>query len=221
MFRTEAEWLSEYEQRGALWKHNGSLKGPHPVLRSGMHSNGFFNSRLIIADEELLRQAACDLLELFVGSQKLLRADGVAGPQTGATKLAELLSNEITKRRKKGCFWVSPAKYQDKTGRTMAWEGEDASRLLGKNVLLCEDVISTGGSIELTARAVSRAGGSVLPYVLVLVNRSSLREINGKKIIALIECIMPLWDPAKSECPLCEAGSQPLPVPKEHWKSLH
>ena len=85
---------------------------------------------------------------------------------------------------------------------------------------MVEDVLTTGGSVDLTAEAVTNAGGVVLPFVIILVNRSGLTEVNGKKIVALIDRPMPMWTP--DECPLCKQGSEALrPKGTENWDRLN
>jgi len=90
--------------------------------------------------------------------------------------------------------------------------------LPGQSVLPWEDVITTGGSVELMADAVAKAGGIVLPYVLVLVNRSNLQSVNGRRIIALIK--RPMTNMAPSDCDLCKVGSEAL-HPKDNWERFN
>ena len=98
----------------------------------------------------------------------------------------------------------------------------DTEVLPGERILLCEDVITTGESVNLTAQAVVRAYGVIIPsHILVLVNRSGLAEVGGKKIIALIKRYMLTWIPA--ECPLCKQGSKAIRPKgkKEEWERLN
>ena len=219
MIRTESGWIDQYKKKDALWIHSGNPKHPHALLTSGKHSNGFFNSRMVIPDEVLLREAASDLVELFAeygGELRML--DGIVGPQTGATKLAQLVCEELVLGMNTDYFWLSPAKHEECGVKSMVFGDEDLKFLPGSSILLCEDVLTTGGSVELAARAVIDAGGVVLPYILVLVNRSGLKEVNGRKIIALIDRSMPLWEP--DECPLCKGGSEAI-RPKDNWMRLN
>lgn len=217
MTRTQSQWINEYKKKDALWIHDGNPKRPHALLTSGQHSNGFFNSRLVIPDEPLLREAASDLLELFVQQGgDVSKVKGVVGPQTGATKLAEFLKEDIGGN----CFSASPAKNETAGQKSMVFNDEDLKLLPGKAILLCEDVLTTGGSVDLAADSVTQAGGIILPFILVLVNRSGLTEVSGKKIIALIDHAMPMWAP--DECPLCNQGSTALrPKDKDSWKLLN
>ncbi len=222
MTRNQPEWIEEYKRKGALWIHDGNPKRPHALLTSGKHSNGFFNSRLVIPDEDLLDEAAADLVEkLGFQDGNQVGVDSIVGPQTGATKLAEFIYGHMADCGESPRFWASPAKSEKDGQKSMVFNSAELCLLAQrKPVLLCEDVLSTGGSIELTAAAVKDAGGIVLPYVLVLVNRSGLTEIGGKKIVALIDHLMPMWEP--DECPLCKQGSEAIrPKGTENWDRLN
>jgi orotate phosphoribosyltransferase len=212
-------WIRRYQEKDALWIHDGNPKRPHALLSSGKHSSGFFNSRLVIPDQDLMGEAAWNLVHLFhhFGGD-LSKVQGVVGPQTGATKLAELISRQIFAYTGESCFWASPAKMEVDGKKSMVFSDEELALLPGKSILLCEDVITTGGSVDLTAEAVERAGGMVLPFVLALVNRSGLVEVSGRKIVSLIDRHMPTWEP--DECPLCQEGSEAL-RPKDNWATLN
>jgi len=225
MKRTQDGWIEEYKRKGALWIHDGNPQRPHALLTSGKHSNGFFNSRLVIPDEVLLKDAASDLLELLsaTGEAEGYDIDVVVGPQTGATKLAELISDQVKFYTGEECLWASPAKNESGEKKSMVFSEKEVRNVLpGQLVLLCEDVLTTGGSVDLTANAVIKAGGITLPFLLVLVNRSGLTEVSGKKIIALIDRPMPMWAP--EDCPLCKEGTKEVlrpKEPKENWERLN
>lgn len=213
------DWIRAYQEKGALWIHDDNPKRPHALLTSGLHSNGFFNSKLVIPDEALLRDAARGLIASFaLHGIRLGGIDGIVGPQTGATKLAEFISDEIEDITQDVCFSASPAKAGEGDAKSMIFSDGDLAIVRGATVLLCEDVLTTGGSVELTAKAVADAGGIVLPFICVLVNRSGLTEVDGKKIVALIDKPMPMWTP--EECPLCKEGSEAV-RPKDNWARLN
>ena len=100
----------------------------------------------------------------------------------------------------------------------MVFNEEELRLLPKKSILLCEDVLTTGGSVDLVAKAITSAHGTVLPFILVLVNRSGLTEASGNKIVALIDQPMPMWTP--EECPLCKEGSEAI-RPKDNWALLN
>lgn len=217
MHRDEKGWIEAYQKKGALWIHSGAPSAPHVELTSGLHSDGFFNSRLVTGDEELLEEAAFDLVSLFVERYSKLNFNGVVGPQTGATKLAEVLALTMQGLTGENFFSASPAKCMIDGQKSMEFSQKELFNILGSRVLLCEDVCTTGGSVELAAQAVARASGFTTPYVLVLVNRSGSKYINGRHVVALIDRAMTNWESAN--CPLCKGGSKALRA-KDNWAEL-
>jgi orotate phosphoribosyltransferase len=214
-------WINAYRQKSALWIHDDNPARPHAELTSGKHSDGFFNSRLVISDNLLMTLAAKDLVDFYVqqGNYSLIeKVDHVVGPQTGATKLAAFIAAEISERRNRLCHFSSPEKQGEGSAKRMAFADRDLKQLPGEIVLFCEDVITTGGSVDLTAKACLEAGAQVLPYVLVLVNRSGLKQEGDRAILALIDRPMPMWLP--DGCPLCKQGSKAL-RPKDNWAVLN
>ena len=223
MHRTSNGWIRVYKEKEALWIHDGNPKRPHVLLTSGKHSNGFFNSRPMISDETLLREVAQDLFVLLFVSADLdivEMINCIVGPQKGATKLAEFFSYQIADYTGKPCFWASPAKNEVGGAKSMVFSEEERDRPSGRFVLLCEDVLTTGGSVGLAEAATVKVGGVVLPFMVVIVNRSGLAEVGDKKIIALVDYPMPTWEP--EDCPLCKGkeGSEAIPA-KDNWARLN
>jgi orotate phosphoribosyltransferase len=218
MKRSQDGWIECYERKGALWIHDGNADRPHALLTSGLHSSGFFNSELVMEDSYLLDEACADLvetLETVCHSHRRLR---VVGPAMGAITLADGLARHLAEvRLPSGCLRA----YTEKEG-----EGENLKMVFkrttiheGEEILLCEDVLTTGGSVGRAVKAVEEAKGIVLPYIAILVNRSGLSEVDGRKIVALIDCSMPMW--AAEECPLCKQDSEAIrPKGKENWARL-
>ena len=219
MYRTEQEWITAYQNKGALWIHNDNVNRPHALLASGKHSNGFFNSRLVIADEAMLREAASDLVEKYQKMHGIGHyIDAVVGPQTGATLLAKLIA-EVRSALPQGnpTFSESPAK-KEVDGRTiMHFSQDEIAGLHRRAIILCEDVISTGGSINLVVDALAAVECRIVPVIIALVNRSGKSDIQERNIVALIDRELPMWRP--EDCPLCKKGSIVI-IPKDNWKRL-
>lgn len=168
----------------------------------------------------MLREAASDLLDLFLkDGGAIYGISRVVGPQTGATKLAEFVCDEIGKRRGFPCTWASPAKQGEGEEKTMVFNDPTRKVIPGEMALIVEDVATTAGSIQKTRDAIRREGGLVYPFVLMLVNRSGLVDVNGLQIVALIDHEMPIWKP--EECPLCKQGSEAIRPKGENWAILN
>lgn len=70
----------------------------------------------------------------------------------------------------------------------------------GQRVLVVEDVITTGGSVQEAIECVLEAGG-VVEEVAVLLDRSGGNHVLQVPVISLMEMQFTLYDPA--DCPLC------------------
>lgn len=219
MLYNSLRWIEEFQKKGAYWLHDGNAKRPHALLTFGTHSGGFFNGGLVIEDSFLLDYACGDLVELLEQQGvKISKIDRVVGPALGAITIAHDVARHIRKKSGRPCLSSYTEKGTESShGRILF---KRSSIKPGETVLLVEDVLTTGGSVEETSIAVTSAGGIVLPFVLVLMNRSGLHEAHGKKIIALVDQHMPNWEPRK--CPLCAKGSEAIrPKGTENWARLN
>lgn len=224
----EKVWIGAYERAGALWIHDGNPQRPHAKLSSGKHSNGFFNSELVMEVPFNLDLATAELVEKASSVVDLMEVDSVNGPAMGAITVAHDIarhiaratigsSNGLRRNNRPLCRRVYTEKKSD-ADKEMAFKRTSIKP--GESVLLCEDVLTTGGSVASAARAVESAGGAVLPFVLALVNRTGATEVGGRAIIALIDRHMPIWEPC--DCPLCQQGSEAIkPKEAENWSRLN
>ncbi len=75
----------------------------------------------------------------------------------------------------------------------------------GEEVLLVEDVITTGRSTQETAVAVGQAGGIPLGAACIA-NRSGKPHLGDLPLLSLVQLDIPTFEP--SACPLCAAGEE-------------
>jgi orotate phosphoribosyltransferase len=220
MIRTQQQWVERYKEKGALWFHDGNMKRPHALLTSGNHSNGFFNSEIVMEDSALLDTACSDLVCLLrEANVNLLNIDRVVGPAMGAITLADGIARHISFGRQRICLRAYTEKDTSSANSKMMVFKRTAIHPT-ELVLLVEDVLTTGSSVGLAATAVAAAYAYVAPFLAVLVNRSNQTQISNYKIISLIHQPMPIWMPA--ECPLCKQGSEAIrPKGKENWERLN
>lgn len=213
-------WLNKYQERGAHWKHDKNPKRPHALLTGERHSNEFFNSELVMEDVLLLDEACIELTRLLRRSGlDLQEVDRVVGPAMGAITIAHELAYHIAVNNMRSCFRAYTEKDMSQIPPRMVFK-----RTLirpEERVLLAEDTVTTGRSLDLTSAAVTDAGGIVLPFVAVLVNRSGFAEVNGRKIVPLIDHPTLFW--VSGKCPFCEDGSEAIhpKTPIENWARLN
>jgi len=90
----------------------------------------------------------------------------------------------------------------------------------GENILICEDIITTGGSAMKAALAIEELGANVVAFAS-LANRGFCKR-EGSNLIAKKECKLSSKVPffalddftfemyAPNECPLCKEGSKAI-----------
>jgi orotate phosphoribosyltransferase len=209
-----AYWNDTFRRVGAVWKHGGKERSPHARiggLLGEWHSNALIDVETIHSYPALVECLAEDLLDKLetmgvdfssinrvVGISNRSLADGVArgigedeehfkGRRQCRTSVATKVPREIGL----GCFI------------TVSIEE-------GDTVLLCDDVVTTGHSLDFARESIKAGGGRVLPFVLTLANASGLKEVCGFKIVSMFELSIEKWSPA--ECPLCKSGSRAMSV---------
>jgi orotate phosphoribosyltransferase len=200
-------WRKIFEERGAIWIHDGESTRPHALLTSGLHSNGFVNGTLITQDPALMAQI---LSEEGLGPKLPRdRVDWVIGSALGAITMA---------------FAVA-MKLKAKAGYTEKEDGKvKLSRfevLPHERVLVVEDTLSTGTSTLKTIEAIETArpdaSSPILPMVICLVNRSGMKKLGSREIRSLLELEIHTWE--SEHCPLCNEGSVAM-RPKKNWQDL-
>ena len=87
-----------------------------------------------------------------------------------------------------------------------------------KSILICEDVLTTGGTSLTTAMSI---GLEKVNSIFTIINRSKLRTLNlGSSTFSIHSCAdINTLEYSESECPFCKRGSNAL-RPKGHWDLL-
>lgn len=221
----ESKWMSRYRKCNAFFDHDGHPHRPHPILTGGFHADHYFNTGVLIADPRQLHEAAADLLELLV--ERGLRPekiDFVIGPAMGAITLAEVMALHISRPRSQhaiSCFYGHTIKGTQKQNGQL-----EKVMLLSRvsirpdaRVLIVDDVRSNGHTGDLTAQAIRDAGGKVVPFRGVLVNRSGQQKVGDVEVVSLINRQYPMHAP--DECQRCKTGSEAIrPKDIDTWERL-
>jgi len=202
------KWKEKFIEIGAYWKHDENHLRPHALLTGDDHSNGFFNGSLVIERPLMLEQVCHDLL--FGFSVPIRGLSRVVGSANGATTIP----HEIAKRL--GLMTGFTEKEMIDGEKEMLLKRFNVRE--GDGVLVCEDVLTTGGTTQKTIASLEEVGAEIFHKILVLVNRSGLTHLDGREIVALIDDHMPKWAP--EDCPYCKMGSEAI-RPKGNWDLLN
>jgi orotate phosphoribosyltransferase len=180
---TERETLDLYEKTGAL------MRG-HFRLTSGLHSDVYLQSALVLQlpahAEALGRELARRLGD--TGARTVL------APAIGGI----LVAHEVARALGARCLFT------EREGGAMTLR-RGFALAPGERCLVVEDVITTGGSTREVVECVEKAGG-VVTGVGSLIDRSGGAARFAVKRAALATVSATTWPP--ESCPLCAAGGQ-------------
>ncbi len=176
-----------------LLKDTGAVLEGHFLLTSGLHSPLYVEKFQVLQWPEHTARLCAALAEMFGG-------DGVqvvVGPVTGGI----ILAHEVGKNLGTRAIFTERENGKMTLRRGFAIEP-------GERVLVVEDIVTTGGSVQEVLEVVHACGGEVVGVAL-LVDRSGGKVDFGVRTEALLTLAVPTYKP--EECPLCRDG---VPITK-------
>lgn len=182
---TEREVLDLYERTGGL------LRG-HFLLSSGLHSDVYLQSALVLQHPTYAEALCRELARPFRSD----RVQVVLAPAIGGI----LVAHEVARALGARCLF---GEREDGVMRLRRGFGLER----GERCLVVEDVVTTGGSTREVVRCVEAAGGAVVG-VGALIDRSGGAARFAVPQAALARVSASTWAP--EACPLCQAGGQAI-----------
>ncbi|MFW6139539.1 MAG: orotate phosphoribosyltransferase [Spirochaetota bacterium] len=183
----------------ALLKKSGALLEGHFLLTSGNHSGKYIQCALLLSHPYMAVEFMQDIAEHFKGS----KIDTVAAPAVGGI----IVSYEVARLMGKRAVYL-----ERENGAMKLRRGFNIAR--NERVLIVEDVITTGGSVQEVAGVVQKHGG-VVDSSASLVNRSGGRFDPGLPYYFCLKMDVPIYRP--QECPFCKQG---LPLVKPGSRNI-
>ncbi len=156
------------------------LKGNF-TLRSGQISDQYFDKYLFESDPEMLSEIASHMSRLIPDGTQIL-----AGLEMGGIPVATALSLRT------GIPVIFVRKKAKEYGTRKFAEGID---IVGKNVCIVEDVVTTGGQILLSTNDLRRLGALVNNVVCVIMRDSD----SGKRLKEVGLDLLPLFTMSELE----------------------
>jgi len=176
---------------------NAVITDSHIVGTSGRHMAIYINKDALYPHSKETSRMG----ELFAEKNKDLDVDVVAAPALGGIILSTWTAFHLSALKGKEILGVYTEKDAEKN--QVFTRGYD-KLVKGKNVLVIEDLTTTGGSVKKVVNSVMGAGGNVV-NVCVMVNRDP-ENINSELIGAPFNSLAVLkaesWEEA--DCPLCK-----------------
>jgi len=171
-----------------IFTQSGALMEGHFKLTSGRHSNRYMQCAQVLQYPHYTEQLAAHIAARFAGDG----IDKVIGPAMGGI----IVAYEVARQLK------VPGIFCERENGQMALR-RGFSIQPGDQVLVVEDVVTTGGSVVEVMEIVKQAGGQVAG-IGVLVDRSAGKVDFGVRKEAVLTMDIESWPP--EDCPLCQAG---------------
>ena len=187
-----------------IYKDAEALLEGHFILSSGNHSNRYLQSAKVLEDPKRAALLADALAEMITKSG--LEVDTVCAPALGGILAGYELARSLDVRS----IFV-----ERKEGGMELRRGFEVKK--DEKIIICEDIITTGGSAMEAATVIKELGANVVAFAS-LANRGFCRR-EGTDIIPKSECKLPCDTPlfaledftfemyTPEECPLCKDGS--------------
>jgi orotate phosphoribosyltransferase len=187
-----------------IYKDASALLEGHFKLSSGNHSQFYLQSAKVLEDPKTAKLLADELAKQIKDSG--IKVDAICSPALGGLIAGFALATALDVR-----FIFAERADGEMTIR----RGFEVKK--GENYIICEDIITTGGSALEAAREVENAGGNVVAYA-ALANRGFCARV-GSSVQTKSNCKLPLNKPlfalddftfemyAPEDCPMCKTGS--------------
>ncbi len=185
---------------------NALLEG-HFILSSGNHSNRYLQSAKVLEKPKRAEILTSALAQEIKDSG--IEVDTVCSPALGGI----LAGYELAR-----ALGVRSIFVERKHGSMQLRRGFKINK--GEKIVICEDIITTGGSAMEASKVVEELGGKVVAFAS-LANRGFCKRENSN-IERQKECKLPKDVPffaltdfqfemfAPDECPMCKAGSRAI-----------
>ena len=171
-----------------IFTSTGALLEGHFKLTSGRHSNTYFQCAKVLQHPEHLSRICHEIAEHFAGKGvQTVISPAIGGIVVGTEVGRQLGVTTIFAERKEGAMTIRRGFSVEK----------------GERVLVIEDVITTGGSVQEVIRLIESAG-AVVVGVGSVVDRSNGRVRLNDDQFSVLSMEVVSFTP--EECPLCRDG---------------
>lgn len=177
----------------------GVVREGHFKLTSGRHSGTYINKDALWLYPNLINFVINTFIKLIEKSGFLERCDVITGPALAGSIFAAPIS----------LHFKLPFVYPEKKDDNMVFRRGFNTFLQNKNVIIIEDIITTGNSLLKTANAIEENGGTVVGS-FVFWNRTDI-TFTDFPTHNIIEIPVTSYDP--NNCELCKKN-EPLTNPK-------
>lgn len=187
-----------------IYKDSGAYLQGHFLLSSGKHSEYYLQSAKVLENPKVASDLALELSNLITLAG--VKFDSICSPALGGV----LAGYELARASGKRFIFTERV-----NGEMTLRRGFEVRQ--GERFIICEDIITTGGSALESAKIIESLGGKVVGFA-ALANRGFC-QIYGTNDSSKPNCKLPFDKPLfalgnfefeiydEKDCPLCKAGS--------------
>lgn len=186
-----------------IYRDSSALLEGHFLLSSGNHSQFYLQSAKVLEDPKTAKVLAVALATQIKESK--IEFDAICSPALGGLIAGFALATALDKR------FIFAERVDKQMSIRRGFEVKK-----GEKYIICEDIITTGGSALEAAKQIEEMGGIVVAYA-ALANRGFCNRV-GSNLESKENCKLPLDKPlfalddftfemyAPDDCPLCKEG---------------
>lgn len=191
----------------SVYRDAGAYLEGHFLLSSGNHSQFYLQSAKVLENPALAGKLADELFSVIKNAG--ISFESVCSPALGGI----LAGYELARAGGKRFIFTERV-----DGAMTLRRGFEVKK--GEKFIICEDVITTGGSAVESAKIIESLGGEVVGFA-ALASRGFCKMLGGlqnsapnaklpsdKPFFALGEFAFPMYNP--DDCPLCKSGSKAI-----------
>lgn len=172
-----------------IFKETEALLEGHFILTSGLHSGAYFQCAKVFQYPWMGEKLCKDMGDRFQDE----KIDVVVSPAVGGIVVGQEVARLLQVRS------IFTERVEAKMTLRRGFEISE-----GENVLVVEDVTTTGGSVKEVIDAVKSYGGEIVA-VAAVVDRSGGKVKFGVPYFSLFQMEVTNYSP--DNCPLCQSGS--------------
>jgi len=187
-------------------KANALLEG-HFLLSSGKHSKYYLQSAKVLEYPNTAKELAKELAKEIEKSG--IEFDSICSPALGGLIAGFALATELNKR------YIFSERVDGVMTIRRGFEVKE-----GERFIICEDIITTGGSALEAASEIEKRGGIVVGFAAIAnrgfctrfgtnkEKKQNCKLPEDKPLFAIEDFEFEVYD--EKDCPMCKSGSKPI-----------
>ena len=177
------------------------ITNSHFVYNSGRHSSVYINKDALYLHTVIISQLCQSMVQPYDADQ----IDVVVGPVLGGIVLSQWTAHHLNSKRTTGETLAIYAEKEQGSDHAFAFYRGYDKHIPGKNILIVEDILTTGGSVRRVIELVRKHEGNVVG-VSALCNRGNVQpqDVGNVPIHTLITLDLETY--TEEDCPFCKQG---------------